>query len=373
MNKYFLRFIQNNICLAILLLGQVSCVEDFEFNVPSDGDGIVVEGYISNQSYDDLLPLPMDTRYFEVSMKYISEVKNVRDEPVLEANIELHTSKGEVYDYAEIGEGKYGLFYSDFKVMDDRDYHLEITLSDGVKITSEVAHMPASQPIGELKIEETTKSVYEHVIDDLLISEKEGIDLKVETAMNDSDTPYYYKWDFYSTYIFTAFLAEENSPYRYCWASSIYYFQDFKLLADVNGGTMTDLFFLETDNSKLNVGFSVLIRQMMMSKGYYQFMNDIQIQGEQSELFAKPPYNLVSNLQSDDIAVYGYFGVVNEDFHRWYFDKDEVSNYGGYKEGCVFDGVPPPYPASCFNCLSFTYDGSYNNQSPSWWDRKYKP
>lgn len=358
---------------AVALLFSVSCVEDFEFDVPSDGTGIVVEGFISDLSYTDQMAYPLDPQIFELALRYTSDVTNVRDEAVLGAQIELRNSAGEVYDYAEIGEGRYGLFYADVKVQPGLEYQIVITLQDGAVIESEMQAAPDRSEVGDLYLEETKKSVYEYRRDELLISEKDGINLNIQTASNDSESPYYYKWDFFTTYIFTSFLADNNSPFKYCWASSLYYYKEYKLLEDTRGNATTNLFFLETDNIKLNEGFSVLIRQMKMSKGYYQFMNDVQIQGEQSELFAQPPYNLVSNLHSEDVNVYGYFGVVSEDYKRWYFEKDEVSNYPGYKEGCVFVDVPPPYPAHCFNCLQFSYDGPVTNERPSWWDLRYSP
>lgn len=362
-----------HISLLLSLVPLFSCIEDFQFDVSSEENGIVVEGYISNLSYEDQMTYPLDPKIFEVSLRSTSQVKNVRDEPILGASVELHSSSGAVYDYSEIGEGRYGLFFTDVKVVPGQEYQVVITLDDESIIRSEWAELPESSGEGELFIEETTKTVYEYQKDELIIAENEGINLNIRTAPNESGHTNYYKWDFFTTYIFTAFLAEDGDPFKYCWANSIYYYQDFQLLEDSRGNAPANLFFLETDNIKLNEGFSVLIRQMLMSKGYYQFMNDVKIQGEQSELFAKPPYNLVSNLYSDDVIVYGYFGVVNEDYKRWYFNKDEVTNYGGYKEECIFDGVPPPYPASCFDCLSFTYDGTVSHLPPSWWDAQYIP
>ncbi|WP_420583218.1 DUF4249 domain-containing protein [Reichenbachiella sp.] len=359
--------------LIIALLCNISCVEDFKFDVPSDVKGIVVEGYISNLSYSDQLAYPKDPAIFELGLRYTSDVTNVRDEPVLGAQIELHGSSGEVYDYAEIGEGRYGLFYGEVKALPGLEYQIIITLEDGTEIYSEMTGLPESSPVGDLFIEEASQSVYEYRRDELVISEKNGINLNIKTAPNNSGSPYYYKWDFITTFIKTAFLAGDNSPFRYCWTSSIYYYKDYKLLEDLKGNAPSSLFFLDTNNSRLNEGFSVMIRQMKMPKGYYQFMKDLQVQGEQSELFAKPPFNLVSNLHSDEINVFGYFGVVQEDYKRWYFDKDEVSNYGGYKKGCVFDDVPPPYPASCFNCLQYSYDGPVSNEAPIWWDSRYSP
>lgn len=351
----------------------LGCVEEFNFDVPTTEEGVVVEGSISDLSYNDLDALPMDSRYFEVRLTRLSRVKNVRDEKILGAYIELHSSEGEVYDYAEIGDGIYGLFYDDFKVLPDREYQLRIQLDNEVNIISDWESLPPAVSKGSIDVEERIKSVYEWTLGEKVISEKNGIDVSVETAAHDYDKPVYYKWDFFTTYIFTAFLAGEFSEFRYCWASTIYYLQDFQVLEDIAGKAKKTLFFLDINKSLFNEGFSVLIRQSALSKGYYQFMNDIKIQSEQSELFAKPPYNLNPNLDSKETNVYGYFGVVREEYYRWYFDKDQVSNYQGKIIGCNFGDAPGPPPPTCTNCLNYNINGDVTNIPPEWWSPKYMP
>ena len=356
--------------LSMIAVTLQACIEDFEFEGISKGEGIVVEGFISNQSYNDLLALPLSARYFTLKLSNVGEVENTRNEPVLGAKVELHQDNGVVYDYAEIQNGEYGVFYEDFKAEQGRNYHLEITLNDGRKITSEIQALPGDMDIGSFSVVEQTKLDYENVLGEVSIAEQEGIGFNVTTLSNDSDDPIYYKWDLSITWIFSADLVEDNHPLKFCWATSQNSYQEFQLLEDHNGNIQNELFFLKTKNSRLNHGFSVLIRQMTMSHEYYTFYNEVQKQLDQSELFASPPYNIKSNLSSDDSEVYGFFGVVNEDFERWYFDKNEIDNYGGWVDDlCEFG---PRWAAYCFDCREWTYDDDHvTPYPPDWWDPLY--
>ncbi|WP_420583219.1 DUF4249 domain-containing protein [Reichenbachiella sp.] len=355
--------------LIFLTLG--SCIEDFEFDGVSAGEGIVVEGFITNQSYNDLIPLPLPARYFTLKLSNVGELDNVRNEPVLGAKIELHQDDGVVYDYAEIENGEYGLFYEDFKADEAHGYHLEITLADGKKITSEIQTLEKGMDMGSFSLVEGTKLDYENIREEVSIAEQEGISFYVTTLANELSEPVYYKWDLEITWIYNAALAADNSPIKYCWATSKYFFQEYQLLEDYEGGIANELFFLKTKGSRLNHGYSVLIRQTVMNSKYYTFWKEVEKQLNQSELFATPPYNIESNLSSDDTNVFGYFGVVNETFGRWYFDESEISNYGGWinDERCSFG---PPFAPWCFDCRVLAYDDSpVQSSMPDWWDPIY--
>lgn len=354
--------------LIFLILS--ACIEDFEFDGISAGEGIVVEGFISNQSYNDLLSLPLSPRYFTLKLSNVGEVENVRNEPVLGAKIELHQDNSVVYDYAEIEGGEYGLFYETFRAEPGSEYHLEITLADGRKIVSEIQTLEREMDMGTFSLEEDINVDYENIRGEVSITEQEGINFYVTTLANETEEPIYYKWDLSITWIFSADLLEDNHPLKFCWATSENYYQQFQLLEDYKGGVQNELFFLKTKNSRLNHGFSVLVRQMGMSPDYHLFYKEVQKQLDQSELFATPPYNIKSNLSSGDIEVFGYFGVVNEDFGRWYFDKDKIDNYGGWVDDLCELG--PPWAAYCFDCREWTYDDRpVTSYMPDWWDPIY--
>lgn len=352
----------------------IGCVEPFQFDVSDEPQGIVVDGYISDLSYNDLLSYPQDSRYFELNLKYVSTVKNVRDEKILGARVELTADDGEVWDYAEIGEGAYGLFYEDFKVEPGRQYSLTITLPNGTVINSDMESLPESNDMGGLSISEKTKQVYENTGGETQIEEIRGIDVVIETLANDLSVNAYYKWDYLTTWLYNAEKADDGSPVKYCWNTTEFYFPDYTLLEDKNGNARTELFFLETFNADLNEGFSVLVRQSALSRDHFTFWSDIKSQENQGDLFAPPPYNTTSNLFVGDaeVSVYGFFGVISEKFTRWYYDPGLLSYKPVSPEACPEPSpdVPPPrFPASCFNCLEKGYEGFATNAKPWWWNK----
>ena len=82
-------------------------------------------------------------------------------------------------------------------------------------------------------------------------------------------------------------------------------------------------------NAKVFVRYSSLIVQHAMTEEFYFFWKEMQEQNEGGAIFDKPPFNLHSNFHSlnGDKKVSGYFGVVQEQAMRWYFDIRDLSYY----------------------------------------------
>ena len=64
-----------------------------------------------------------------------------------------------------------------------------------------------------------------------------------------------------------------------------------------------------------------------MNEDYYFFWKEMQEQNEGGAIFDRPPFNLRTNFHSlsGDKKVSGYFGVVQEQAKRWYFDMSELT------------------------------------------------
>jgi hypothetical protein len=107
-------------------------------------------------------------------------------------------------------------------------------------------------------------------------------------------------------------------------------------------------------------------------------------QNEGNVLMDKPPFNLKSNFESfsEGKNVAGYFGVVQEQATRWYFNVKQLSYKveNTFKKGCETNYGPPvrgdcpeePVPAfaacACKYCLRYDA-GIPTNVRPSWWRR----
>ena len=122
-------------------------------------------------------------------------------------------------------------------------------------------------------------------------------------------------------------------------------------------------------NHKLFTRYSSLIVQHSMTEDYYQFWKEMQEQNEEGAILDKPPFNLLTNFHSlsGDKRVSGYFGVVQEQAQRWYFDKANLSYYvdNTLKADCTvpFQDIAP----ECFDCRQYSF-GIPTTIKPVWWE-----
>ena len=88
----------NKLTLFILILS--GCIEPYEFRIENKAPTLVVEGFISNVSYNETLQYPSDGRFFTVKLRLTSDVINVSDEVVEHASVTLVSDAGEEWEYS---------------------------------------------------------------------------------------------------------------------------------------------------------------------------------------------------------------------------------------------------------------------------------
>ncbi|MEO9964273.1 MAG: DUF4249 domain-containing protein [Reichenbachiella sp.] len=343
-----------------------SCIEQFSFNSDSEQDVLVVDGFVSNVSFNDIA----DKRYFDIRLLTTGKVINSRDEPVINADIQISNDLSEYWDYTEVEPGLYRLYYDDFKAESGRTYQLHIELANGETYESDPGELPVDHIESELIWEETTWPEYRIVAGEPKIREARGLLFKADMPEFESNSLVYNRWDFLTTYTFTALRAPEDDPNRVCWIHDQFFVNEVVINRESKGGTVHNLFYFNIDTRLVKGGISILARQQSMTEVNYQFWLDLKNQENQADLFAPPPYNLVSNLKpvGHDGDVLGYFGVVRESFNRWVFDPSELS-YFGLKPGVSTDPecrFPSP---ECLNCWEgpFPPKSVVTNIQPVWW------
>jgi hypothetical protein len=359
--------------LILVLVMCFSCIEPYEFVIEEDEPALVVEGYISNVSYDETVQYPSDGRYFAVKLGYTSDVTNRRGIVAANAIVHLEDETGRQWAYTELADepGKYLLLWKDFEAVAGRKYKLKITLPNEETYESEWETLPPPAPMGDIGFTEVEKQVYQMEAGEQVVVTIRGVNVYVEVPEQDREKPVYYRWDFDPTWIYIAPLARSSEPDYKCWASNNNYLSNYVLQMDNRGGYRKELFFMEVDrNERVFEELSVLVVQQSVSEAYYYFWKEMQEQVESGGLFETPPYNLQTNLKAvgNDRKVSGYFGVVNEEANRWYFNKEELSYnvQNTLRADCeVVYGPGGPAP-SCLSCLSYTR-GEATNIEPEWW------
>lgn len=362
----------NRACLIIsniFVLGMsffFSCVEIFSFDSSNELEILVVDGFVSDVSFSDI----DDKRYFDLRLLMTGPVKNNRDEQVSGAEVQISNDLSEFWEYTEVEPGLYRLYFEDFRAELDRAYQLHIKLSNGDQYESESGFLPTDHIESELLWEEDNQLEYRVVAGETKIREARGLLFKAKMPAFKKEDAVYNKWDFVTTYIYTAPLADASSPNRVCWIYDKFFVDNVVIKEESSGDVIHDLFFLNVDTRLVTGGMSVLVRQQSMTDTNYQFWEDLKNQEKQADLFAPPPYNLISNIYpvGHEKGVLGYFGVVRESFSRWVFDSKELS-YSALAPGVSLAPECRFAPPECLDCFEAPVPPGavILNKRPGWW------
>lgn len=358
-----------------LFLFTLGCIEPYHFIVKVNDPVLVVEGNISDKSFNETLTYPSEGRYFTVKLSLTGDVINHRPVLVSGAAVQLVSDQNEEWAYTEsdpvLKRGVYMLLDDNFKALRTVKYKLRISLPDERRYESSWEELPGVDAplMGEIGHTETEVQVYEIELRKEVIKTRKGIVANISLPKNNLNTPLYYRWEFTPMWIFMAPLSSVVEPGHICWVTDENYLKDYVLQVDNAGGYLKDLFFLRTiRNERIYEDISVLISQQSMNEKQYSFWREMQEQTQGGVIFDAPPFNLQTNFVSldGDEKVVGYFGVVGEQARRWYFNKEDLSYF---VENTLWADCTKPFVAvapSCFNCLAYSF-GEAKNEKPSWW------
>jgi hypothetical protein len=354
---------------ALSLLIITSCIEPYTFDNKDVKPVLVVEGFISDVSYNESLLLPNDGRFFGIKLKYTSIVTNKYDDVIEDATVRLISDDGFYWNYTPTffeDSFQYLLIDNDFHAEEGKSYKIQIILSNGETYESEFQSLEEIKPMGDISFEETEQTTTKYIAGEIELVTIKGINVFI--SIPESEIPASYRWDVLPSWVFIAPNARENSPDKICWVSNKYYLRDFVLAKDTKGGFKQKLAFIETSaNERLGVEFTLFVRQQVLNEESFLFWNEVKDQSSAVGLFDPPPFNVRSNIKpvGNDNEAYGFFSVTRESAKRWYFTRAELSYNIDYDIFCITP--PPPYEANyCLNCRAISTGISINSK-PSWW------
>lgn len=364
-----------NVKYFFLFLLIVSCIEPYEFVIPDDSRALVVEAFISDKSFSETKSYPSDGRYFSATLSYTGDVTNVRPEMISGASVLLTNDLGEQWDYTESATqpGTYYLINDDFRALKGVKYKLKVVPPNDYGYESEWEELPAVETpaMGGVGFAETEVQRYIIESGKSVLKSVKGVTTNIMLPANTTNDKIFYRWEFMPLWIYIAPLTSSSSPGYKCWATDRNYISDYVLQPDVAGNYRRDLFFMETiRNERLFEDFSVLVLQYALDEEYYSFWNEMQQQVLGGALFDMPPYNLRSNFQAieGDRNVSGYFGVVQEQAKRWYFNKGDLSYNveNTLKADCLVVYGPGGPAEECLDCRFYSF-GTTTTTKPAWW------
>ena len=361
------------IAIGSLLLLFNRCVEPF-MPVLDDNDAVnllVVEGLITNQSGPFSVRLTYSVPMYN---KWNIEADYM---PVEGAEVRIIDDIGNIFMLFETESGWYETEEKDLEGFPGRTYILTINTTDGKQYESSPELMQEVPDINSVYHEEFSRTYY----DEETPYEENRLNILVDTRVA-GDNIAYLKWEFEETwefempgYIEVAHGTDDESPNPtmenievaeekiHCWVSES---SDLILIKSTADNALNNIsgFLLQSiggpSDDRLNLKYSILVKQYMMSRELYDFFRKIRGSNEETGgIYEKAPTQIIGNIQccNGDEEALGYFMASAVKTKRIFIspDEHEVENGTAY-ENCGWT----TYQNYRDRQVYFVY-GTYNN------------
>jgi hypothetical protein len=332
----------------LLLVLAAACKEGYDPPVVSTSHAyLVVEGFINNGN---------DSTLFTLSHSYKLH-DTARAAPELRAIVSVEGSDGSVFALGETGKGNYG---AALNLNPSNQYRLHIVTSAGKQYRSDFVALKTSPPIDSVN----------------WVRNGNGIQLYANTHDPQNASKYYLwkyeeTWEFHSVYLSQFVYSPSDSTlqdriedtFYFCWTGQ----NSVNILLGSSARLASDLIYeaplvLIPNNSwHISVGYSVLVKQYVLTPDAYNFWLNLQLNSEQiGTIFSPQPSQLKGNIHSlsdPTEQVLGYISagtlskkrifIYPKDIPNWTFSDYpnvcSVTPVKGYKDSLAFFGGPPLY------------------------------
>lgn len=304
----------------VLLVVISSCIESYDPEITKYEDLLVVDGKISNEAGPQ-----------KVILSISSDVHHPEIIPVENAEVQIFDNLGNTLLLNEVDPGEY---HTDSMVSGivGRSYGIEIKREDGQTYRSELEEL--KNPVG-------ISDVYQEI--EILEFPEEndnlyGYRFYIDTELAE-DKENYYLWDLEATYQyqsdFTIRWYFDGELHWFHGPDSLYNCWSTKKIQQIFVARTLDLIkpqlikypfhFVSTRTRELSVKYSLLVKQLSISKDAFTFWDDIQSQnGNTGGLYSTLPHMIKGNLTNIDAPeepVLGYFMVAGVSEKRIVVDK----------------------------------------------------
>ena len=327
--------------LVLQFLWLTSCVEEYWPEVDKYENLLVVDGGITNS------PGP-----YIIKISKSSSIDSAVYIPYQGCVLKIMSNDGEEEVLTESIPGIYYTSLMGIHGEVGKSYKLSISTPEGNEYESsyELLKNPVEIDSVYAEVEYHDNGEFNHPL--------AGYQFYIDTKMSESDTNYYlwqmqatyhYQSDYYIHWYYTNRLYDfhpKDSLYN-CWRTSgikdIYTYNSS--LIDNNKLEHFPLHYVNTQDRKLTIKYSLLVNQYTISKNAYKFWNAIEEQNsEQGALYSHQPYQIKGNLKNindEEEPVLGFFLVAAVDSKRIFVERIEAPFYYSY---CTFnDGWAKAY------------------------------
>lgn len=295
---------------------------------------MVVDGMITDQAGP-----------YVVRLSYSSPLMLKSNSPVIGCTVIITDNFGDYEILSETEPGTYITTSPDFQGVAGRSYKLSIHTRE--EETYESGFQELKSPVAIDSV--YAKIEYKPNPDQEADHDLAGYQFYVNTAAATEDTSYYF-WKLEQTYQFNSnyrikYLFDGQyhaisypAPYYTCWrtnmVSEIFTYNTIQL----NDAFIKNLplHFVSTETKELSNKYSILVKQLTITKEAYTYWNSLQEQNAQGSLYDRQPYQVsgnISNVLSPDEPVLGYFLVAGSNEKRVFVEKPmDLKFY--YNTGC---------------------------------------
>jgi len=320
------------ILLFFTLLLLSSCITQFIPQTSEDQEILVVEGLITDQS---------GTSSIKLSKSLPLGGKNT-SRPLSGSFVTVTDDLGNIVTFSETSAGYY-IPPSSFHGQIGQTYTLHVNtnaVSNNLKYQSLPVEMKPVPVIDSVFYEKVTL-----VAGNGIIMPHEGCQVYVNTH-DPSNRCKFYRWEYDETW---EFILPYAVPNKICWISSksdVINIKSTSVLAEDKVNRFP-LNFISDESDRLNVKYSILVKQYSLNEDEYNYWEKLQnISQQVGGLYDMIPSSVSSNVYSpDDPAekVLGYFSVSAATSKRL-FIKDHFSGLINLYKECaqdtVFNGAP---------------------------------
>jgi len=367
-----------SICSLFILL--MTCVEPFRPSLDEQDTQnlLVVEGLITDE------PGPFRVSLTSTIPVY-DEWNTVNSDypPVSGAAVQIVDDKGNSYLLYENEAGWYETEEKNLQGFPGNNYTLMISTPDGRQYESSTILMQETPEIDSVYHKEIKRIHF-----DLEAPYEENwlhilVDTRAEAAITT-----YFKWDFEETWEFEMPTYVEVShglegpqtsienidlewEREHCWfsesSSSILITSTVNALDNKINGFILQL--IGPPDDRLNIEYSILVKQYVIDRNLYNFFKRIRESNEEiGGIYEKSPAKIAGNIQccNGETEALGYFMASETKTKRIYITPDEHSVIKGTAYGnCGWTDSPPRYH-------SWPVYGTYNGgRTTVWSDNRY--
>jgi hypothetical protein len=317
------------ILFLILVIFGYGCKEEFLPETKDKGQRLVVDGMITNE------PGPYSIR--------ISRSGNLNDTlliPCRGCEVTLFEKDGKSEKLNEMSAGYYRTTYNGIQGEIGQAYKIRIETPEGTVYESNYQELKPPEKIDTIYSEKEIKRTSGELSPDI-----PGYRFFIDTKPAAEDDTYFLwklkeTWEYTANYHVNA-IFRYNEIKRVFWGDSLYRCWDSHNIKQIFTASTSNLsearvkhhplHFIGTDTKRLQVKYSLFVRQYTINREAFDFWNKIREQmSEQFYLFSSQPYQIKGNLYNPDNPsdfALGNFTVASIDTKRIFVSPPDFDFY----------------------------------------------